>query len=276
MKQVSSEAYTKEYYLNHCLGFEEFQKRFGKQVIPRNKYLLSLIDVKKGMKLLDIGCGRGDMTFYCASLGMECIGIDYAKEGIKLANTAKKKQDIPIQKRVSFSVMDAKKLTFPDNEFDLIISVDVFEHMYKEELDTATSEIKRVLKPNGVLLVHTEFNKIYLDFTHRYFIYPVSSLLLRLNKLLTKSEYPGLPKDPRSDLHKIQHVNEPTIFYLKNLFKRFTLKGKIVSHIGLLKKDKTWKDYVYNSTVLLYPLSLFPPLLYFFATDYTCVMRNKK
>lgn len=276
MKQVSPEIYTKEYYLNHCLGFEEFQKNFGKQVIPRNKYLLDLIEVEDGMKVLDIGCGRGDMIFYCASLGMECVGIDYSKKGISIANDAKKHQRKSILKKVSFSLMDAKKIDFPDSTFDLVISVDVFEHLYKEELELVLSEVKRVLKPNGILLVHTEFNKIYLNFTHKNFIFPVSKLLLRLNKLVTNNEYPGLPKDPRSDLHKIQHVNEPTIFYLRNLLKRFNFNGKIISHIGLLKKDKTWKDYIYNCIVLLYPFSLLPPLIYFFATDYTCVMRNKK
>ncbi len=191
----------------------------------------------------------------------------------KSSFTNQKQKNTEISKILPYG---CKKLTFGDNRFDVIISFDVFEHLYPEELQQAMSEISRVLKKDGTLLVHTEANKLYLDFTHGWYAYPVSTLLIRLNNLITRNHYEGLPKDPRNDNHKKQHVNEPTIFYLRQLFGAHQFSGQIISNISMLKKILSWKDYLYNICVLWYPFCFVPPFSYFFAYDYICIMKNKK
>lgn len=275
MRHIDPSIYTKEYYLHDCCGSEEFKKNAGGVLHQSVSFVVKHIELKPGMKVLDVGCGRGDIVVYYAQKGIEAYGIDYAKAGIVIANEVKEKQKKEIQKYIHFSLMNAKKLDFPDNFFDAIISIDVFEHLYKEELEVALSEIRRVLKNDGTLLVNTEPNKIYLDFWHRYYVYPVSTMLVTLSNLFTKSAYPGIPKDPRNDLHKQQHVNEPTYFYLKDLFKRHTFSGKIIENIALLKPILSWKDTLYNIVVVWYPLSFFPPFSYLFAYDYICIMKKK-
>lgn len=275
MKRIDPKIYNKEYYLKSCLGFEEFKATKGKKVHLRIVQFVALAGVQKGMHVLDLGCGRGDLTIECAKRGAKVVGIDYSMDGIALAKENLKNQPKAIQKNVTFLVMDAKKLDFKDNVFDLIISVDVFEHLYKEELEVAMSEIKRVLKPDGRLFVHTETNKIYLDFTHRIWSYPMDQLLIICNRLINKKNYPGLQKDPRNDLHKMQHVNEPTYYYLKNLFVRHRFRGKIMSLVPL-KPRLSWKDILHNTLVSFYPFSQYFPLHIFFAHEYLCIMENKK
>lgn len=275
MRRVDPSVYTKDYYLHDCCGFEEFKKRKGEILHKDVLSVLSRITVKPGMKLLDVGCGRGDVVVYYAKAGADAYGIDYAKAGIAIAQDARKKQTQQIQRYIHFSVMDAKKLDFPNNYFDVIISIDVFEHLYKEELEVALSEIRRVLKDDGTLLVNTEPNTIYLDFWHHVYVYPVSQLLLKLHKRITGHVYPGLPKDPRNDLHKKQHINEPTLFYLKDLFKRHEFRGKIIENIALLKPVLSWKDRLYNILVVWYPISAYPPFSFLFAYDYICIMKKK-
>lgn len=276
MRSVSSSLYNKEYYLNTCLGFEEFGLYHGKKAHKRVDDLLSILKLKKGMRVLDIGCGRGDAAFYMARKGAEVIGIDYSKDAIELANQALKEQHRQVRRRVKFLLTDAKSINFGKNYFDFIIAIDFFEHLYKEELEIVMKRLSWSLKPGGTLLVHTEVNKVYLDFTHPFYIFPVSSFLIWINKVVTKNTYPGLPKDPRNDFHKKQHVNEPTYFYLKKLFKRHQFKGRIIQNVGLLKPPLSWKDIVYNIFVLFYPISKYIPLIYLFATDYTCIMKNAK
>lgn len=275
MKSINSEIYNKEYYLNHCLGYEEFKKYEGKKIHPRIAEFLNLLNIFKGMNILDIGCGRGDLVIECARRGAKAIGIDYSQDGINIANNSLKKQEDSIQKNVRFIRMDAKILKFKDNYFDAITSFDVFEHLYKEELETAMQEISRVLKPGGMLLVHTETNKIYLDFTHRIWSYPLDQALIKINALFNKKNYPGLPKDPRNILHKIQHVNEPTYFYLRDLFQRHKFSGKIFPVVPM-KPSVSWKDAMYNIFVSLFPISRIFPFHLFFAHDFICVMKNNK
>lgn len=275
-KKVDPSIYTKEYYLNTCLGAEEFKKFHGSKIHPRAKYLLSLVNVKKGTKVLDLGCGRGDISLYCARLGANVVGIDYSKDAIILAKESLKKQDGEIQSKVKFLLADALKVELKEDQFDLVICVDVFEHLYKYELEIVMDKISKILTKDGLLLVHTETNKLYLDYVHRFYTYPLSSFLIFINRIFNNSNYPGLPKDPRNEFHKAQHVNEPTYFYLKKLFDKYKFSGKIIQSLGLIKKIFSWKDIAYNIVVLLYPFSKFPPLIYLFGTEYICIMKNNK
>ena len=94
--------------------------------------------------------------------------------------------------------------------------------------------------------------------------------------MITKKKYSGLPKDPRNDLHKTQHVNEPTYFYLKNLLNRFDFNGKIVTETGYLKTGAGIKTKAYNFLTTLHPVSQIFPLNLFFTWTFICVMKNNK
>lgn len=269
MRQLNPSIYTKEYFLHHCSTLDEkgkINKRFRK--------LFENINIDKNKKILDLGCGSGDLSIFLAKKGADVIGIDYSKNAIEIANE-KLFRENNFKGKLKFYLMDAKKISFEENEFDIVVSIDLFEHLYPEELEVVFKKISYVLGKDGILLVHTEPNKFYLNFTHPFYVYPISSLLIWINKKISKKNYPNLPKDPRNDFHKLQHVNEPTFYYLVNLFKRFRFKGNIypvVSYKSLL----SWKDIIYNIFVWFYPFSKYWPLHLFFAYDYICIMRNDK
>jgi len=65
-------------------------KNFGKIIPKKTKELLNFLQIKKAAKIRDIGCGRGNITFYLARLGIKAVGIDYSKEAIVLANESRK------------------------------------------------------------------------------------------------------------------------------------------------------------------------------------------
>lgn len=275
MKGLDPQIYDRDYYLNSNLGFEEFKKYKGKKVHESILDFANLLGDVDGKKILDLGCGRGDLAIELARRGAKVVGVDYSIDGIKIAHDALKYQSKKIQKSVKFYVQDAKKLNFEANSFDVIVSYDVFEHLYKKELDIVVKKIKFILKFDGLLLVHTETNKIYLNYTHVYWCYYMDLILLKLNKFIFKNNYPALPKDPRNDLHKKQHVNEPTYFYLRSIFDKFEFKGQINSIIPY-KPNLSWKDRFYNIIVYIYPISKFFPLNLLFATEYICFVKNKK
>lgn len=276
MKSVNPKIYDENFFLNCCLGSEEFKKSGGKELHPRVQKLFRNLNITKGMRILDLGCGRGDIALFLAKNAKECIGIDYSKDAIKIAKSAVIHFPKSIQNKINFKVMSAKKINFPDSYFDLIVCVDVFEHLYKEELEIAMKEISRVLKKDGILFTRTVTNKILYEYTYKYYIYPVSNFLSWIDQKTKNIRYNYLPRDPRVKEEKMQHVNEPTYFYLIDLFKRHRFKGNIQIEIGYLKNIKSLRSIIYNFLITLYPVSELFPLSLLFGWAFICKMKNCK
>lgn len=152
MRSVPSKLYTREYFLTKCEGFEEFL-RGG--ISQRLLYALTLADLKKGMRVLDVGTGRGELAVKCAERGAYVKAIDYSQAAVKIARENLKRVDKDIAKRVDFERISAKELSYLDNSFDVVFMIDVVEHLYPEELRQAFLEIKRILKPDGKVIIHT-------------------------------------------------------------------------------------------------------------------------
>ncbi len=279
MKRVDPGVYTKDYYLNDCTGFNEFKKSFGKILEPRFAEVIKYFDIKANTRILDIGCGRGEMVFYAAGEGAEAVGIDYSKDAIDLAKFAQKKQQKDIQNRTEFFFMDAKKLEFKNSSFDLIIMTDVVEHLYPEELELAFKEIKRVLRPKGKLIIHTAPNKLFNDLFYKLYSYPVSSFLIFIWNLFAKDKYPNIakPSKIRTQSHAIMHINEPTYFSLSSLYKNYKFEGSLLSsNVTVRKPIFGIKDTIFNFLVFWDPISRKYPFNILFGSDFISILTNKK
>jgi tRNA (uracil-5-)-methyltransferase TRM9 len=106
-------------------------------------------------KILDIGCGNGRNLKPFLEKGFECTGIDSSKELIKIA-----KEQVPGAKLIA---ANATKLPFPDETFDYVISLAVLHHLKPKYHEKALSEIKRVLKPEGIAAIAV-WNKLQKRF----------------------------------------------------------------------------------------------------------------
>jgi 2-polyprenyl-3-methyl-5-hydroxy-6-metoxy-1,4-benzoquinol methylase len=272
-KSVSPDLYTRDYYLSDCSGYSEFLRSNGKDLDPRLTRLLPFLDYKPGQHLLDIGCGRGEIVINAAYHQVIATGIDYAKAAIKLAQKALATYPKKIQKLTSFSVMDAKSLSFADQSFDIVTATDVVEHLYPHELLDVYQEVYRVLKPNGQFIIHTEPNRWYQNFTYPLYCYPISQLFICLNRLLTRHTYPPLPPPSslRTPAHQQLHVNEATYLNLQRGLTHAGFKVKIITKVTILKPILSIKDHLYNFGVCLDPLSRYFPLNLFFANDFIVV-----
>ncbi len=99
------------------------------------------IHASKEKKLLDIGCGTAFKILPLAKYFEEVIGLDPSQSMLEAAAKNAKKQDI---NNIRFVEGKAEKLPFPDHSIDVISSI-------LSRWDA--SEIKRVLKPNGMCIV---------------------------------------------------------------------------------------------------------------------------
>lgn len=98
-------------------------------------------------KSLDYCCGEGEISIFLAKNGANVIGIDISDVSIKNAIGNAIAQGL--KDKPTFLVMDAERLEFNDNTFDVIICSGVLHHL---DIQKAYLELLRVLKPRGEII----------------------------------------------------------------------------------------------------------------------------
>lgn len=112
--------------------------------------ILAFIDIKPGMKVLDLGCGSGYLTFPMAEYypQVDVIGLDI------VTNTLKKNQERKAAMgltNLEFVDYDGESFPFSEDCFDLVVSRYALHHFPK--INDSMREIARVLKKGGRLLI---------------------------------------------------------------------------------------------------------------------------
>ncbi|WP_294502361.1 trans-aconitate 2-methyltransferase [uncultured Victivallis sp.] len=105
------------------------------------KTLMVHVDTSPGQKILDLGCGTGDLTAVLAANGADVLGIDNSAEMIVKARYS--------HPELMFAEIDALELPY-DEEFDTVFSNSVFHWI--PDVDHLLAEIRRALKPGGKLV----------------------------------------------------------------------------------------------------------------------------
>ena len=119
---------------------------------------VELARIASGDKVLDVGCGTGDLTLLAkkrsGSTGQVC-GIDASPEMIEVARRKAARQHLNIDFRVDV----IERLPFPDATFDVVLSSLMMHHLPADLKPKALAEIRRVVKPTGKLVI-VEFNDL--------------------------------------------------------------------------------------------------------------------
>ena len=210
---VSAERYN-EKWIRETWGWdtpEEFVRTQGRNLRPRILKAIDLANLNREMKILDIGCGRGEVVLHCARMGVYSVGVDYSKEIIEIADAARAAHSEQEQKLMEFICDDVKNLKTQDR-FDRIFMLDLVEHLHDWELLELFEYCHKVLAPDGCIIIHTLPNKWVYEITYR-----------RLLRLFM----PWLPKNPRGEYEKKIHVNEMSIVHLSNILKKGGFKSRV-------------------------------------------------
>jgi cyclopropane fatty-acyl-phospholipid synthase-like methyltransferase len=81
----TSKVYDKEYFFKHFGGGPEFQRSKGKELYDPHKHAIQLADLRPDDRVLDLGCGRGEVALNVAGLTKSVLAIDYSQHAIDLA-----------------------------------------------------------------------------------------------------------------------------------------------------------------------------------------------
>ena len=120
-----------------------------RDVIRRRALVREALAARPGERILDAGCGPG---FYVAEI-LEQVGTDGFVVGVDLSEPMLElaKHRVGDAPNARFEQASAAKLPFDDGGFDAVVSVQVLE--YVEDVPAALSELRRVLRPGGRLVI---------------------------------------------------------------------------------------------------------------------------
>lgn len=111
--------------------------------------------IKKGQKVLDLGCGTGALTLRAAQKGAKVKGIDINPQMLEIAQKRAIKKNL-IQ-NIELCKMGVAELGSEElKSYDVVMSGLCFSELSEDELIYTLKEIKRILKPGGFLLIAEE------------------------------------------------------------------------------------------------------------------------
>ncbi len=221
--------YSCAYWKNDTKTLEDAQQN-------KIDHIVKKLDIKKGQKVLEVGCGWGGMAFEIAKQkNCEVKGISLSKNQINYCK--QKAKELKLDNQVSFELADYREIV---GHYDRIYSVGMFEHVGKKFYKVFFESMNKLLKEDGIFLLHTigvvdkptPPNK----FINKY-IFP-GGVCPSFSQIIKPIEKTGLIVSDSETL--IRHYD----ITLENWLQRFLDKKKEVKDLFGERFIKMWEFYL--------------------------------
>ena len=210
------ERYSRQWSLNVKSNHEDFVN----VIQIRNQYVEEICEkfFSKGAKILDAGCGIGDLVISLVKKGYDAIGVDFASNMIEKARTDAKIANISKDRFIHASIFDFNS----DTNFHLISANGLVEYVSEQEFHEFIKKAYNLLNKNGILVFESR-NRLFNCFSFNK--YTLAEIQLgELENLLEECVLFNKVKDKKA-LFKSNFT--PRI--LKNLQKHEHTKSKHAS-----------------------------------------------
>ena len=141
----------KDYRQYSCAYWKSENETLEQAQQNKINHIIKKLHLLPGQKVLDIGCGWGSLAIDIAkSASCEVTGITLSENQFNFCK--KKAKELNLENQVKFKLMDYREL---DEKFDRIVSVGMFEHVGRKFYKKFFMQIEKLLKDDGVSLIHT-------------------------------------------------------------------------------------------------------------------------
>jgi cyclopropane-fatty-acyl-phospholipid synthase len=134
-----------------CAYFTDPANSLEQAQADKKAHIAAKLALEPGMRVLDIGCGWGGMALYLHKVaGVDVLGVTLSEHQLKIAR--ERAEAAGVSDHVKFELIDYRHV---DEPFDRIVSVGMFEHVGAAHYDEFFAKCRQLLKPDGVMLLHT-------------------------------------------------------------------------------------------------------------------------
>jgi len=134
-----------------CAYFTDASNSLEKAQLDKKAHIAAKLALEPGQRVLDIGCGWGGMALFLHQVaGVDVLGVTLSERQLKIAR--ERAAAAGVSDHVKFELKDYRLL---EEQFDRIVSVGMFEHVGARHYDEFFAKCRELLKPDGVMLLHT-------------------------------------------------------------------------------------------------------------------------
>ncbi|MEO8453982.1 MAG: cyclopropane-fatty-acyl-phospholipid synthase family protein [Sphingomicrobium sp.] len=134
-----------------CAYFTDPNNSLEQAQADKKAHIAAKLALEPGQRVLDIGCGWGGMALYLNKVaGVDVLGVTLSEHQLKIAR--ERAAAAGVSDHVKFELIDYRHLP---GTFDRIVSVGMFEHVGARHYDEFFAKCRELLKPDGVMLLHT-------------------------------------------------------------------------------------------------------------------------
>ncbi|MCL6730797.1 SAM-dependent methyltransferase [Sphingomonas hankyongi] len=226
-----------------CAYFTDPANSLEQAQSDKKAHIAAKLALEPGMRVLDIGCGWGGMALYLNKVaGVDVLGVTLSERQLEIAR--KRASEAGVADRVKFELIDYRKL---DEQFDRIVSVGMFEHVGAAHYDEFFEKCRELLKPQGVMLLHTigklgEVSKGPDPFTDKY-IFP-GYHLPSLSQMTAASE------KARLIASDVENLRLHYAYTLRHWLKRATARRAEIEAMYDARFFRMWEYYLAGGIVM--------------------------
>ena len=143
--------------LSEGIASHQYDRWIGLLTLWQNKamrrYIINEL-LPRGSRVLDVGCGTGELLIEAGRRGVRGIGIDTSEAMLAIAQ--KKSKNRNLGRRVDFKLGDALNLSFAKGSFDIVVSTLMISELQEEELQKFIQAASIYVKSGGTVVIGGE------------------------------------------------------------------------------------------------------------------------